>query len=127
MGAHVSRSARRQRCPDLDELVLACDVAVLDYSSLRFDWALTGKPVLFHVPDLEAWHEHRETAFAWDETAPGPWLRTVDEVVEQLRDPGRVATAYADATAAFNARFNSLNDGSATERALAPFVDYFAG
>jgi len=28
---------------------LPADVAILDYSSLRFEWALTGKPVLFFV------------------------------------------------------------------------------
>ncbi len=32
----------------------------------------------------------------------------------QLREPARVAAAYADATAVFNARFNALNDGGAT-------------
>ena len=104
------------------ELVLAADVAVLDYSALRFDWALTGKPMVFHVPDLEPWHEFRETAFAWDETAPGPWTRSLDDLVEQLREPARVAAAYADAIAAFNQRFNALNDGAATARALQGFV-----
>ena len=28
------------------------DVAVLDYSSLRFDWLITEKPVLFFVPAM---------------------------------------------------------------------------
>ncbi len=107
---------------ELAELVLAADVAVLDYSALRFDWALTGKPMVFHVPDLEPWHEFRETAFAWDETAPGPWTRSLDDLVEQLREPARVAAAYADAIAAFNQRFNALNDGAATARALQGFV-----
>ena len=104
------------------DLVLAADVAVLDYSSLRFDWALTGKPMVFHVPDLEPWHEFRQTAFDWDETAPGPWTRTLDDLVEQLREPEQVAAAYADAVATFNTRFNALNDGGATARALQGFV-----
>ena len=104
------------------DLVLASDVAVLDYSSLRFDWALTRKPMVFHVPDLEPWHEFRQTAFDWDETAPGPWTRTLDDLVEQLREPEQVAAAYADAMATFNTRFNALNDGGATARTLQGFV-----
>src|SRR5262249_44745649 len=39
--------------PEINELVLASDVAVLDYSSLRFDYAQTGRPMVFLVSDLE--------------------------------------------------------------------------
>jgi CDP-glycerol glycerophosphotransferase (TagB/SpsB family) len=107
---------------DLTDLLLAADVAVLDYSGLRFDRALTGRPMVFHVPDLEPWHEFRRTAFAWEDTAPGPWTRTLDELVEQVQQPARLTTAYAEAVAAFNERFNGLNDGGATARALQRFL-----
>ena len=40
--------------PEVNDLVLASDVAVLDYSSLRFDYAQTGKPMVFLVPDLDS-------------------------------------------------------------------------
>jgi CDP-glycerol glycerophosphotransferase (TagB/SpsB family) len=33
--------------PEINDLLLAADVAVLDYSSVRFDWLITGKPVVF--------------------------------------------------------------------------------
>ena len=39
--------------PEINDLILAADVAVLDYSSLRFDFGLTGKPMIFLVPDLD--------------------------------------------------------------------------
>ena len=42
--------------PEINDLVLASDVAVLDYSSLRFDYALTGRPMVFLVPDLDGLH-----------------------------------------------------------------------
>ncbi len=59
--------------PDINDLCLASDVAVLDYSSLRFDYALTGKPMLFMVPDLKLWSESsRGTLFDYPPTAPGP-------------------------------------------------------
>ncbi len=107
--------------PDPADLVVAADAAILDHSPLRFDWALTGRPALFYVPDLEAWARFREPLLPWEETAPGPWLRTVPEVLDQLRDLDRVSAAYAGAVARFNERFNALNDGAATARALAPF------
>lgn len=105
--------------PDPTELLLGADVAVLDYSPLRFDRALTGRPMLFHVPDLEAWHEHRPTAYPWAETAPAPCLRTFDDLVDHLRSP---VAPDAGALATFNARFNALSDGHVSERVLAALL-----
>ena len=61
--------------PDINELTLAADVAVLDYSSLRFDWAITGKPMVFFVPDLEDYFALRRPLFPYEGTAPGPWTQ----------------------------------------------------
>ena len=70
------------RYPEINDLILAADVAVLDYSSLRFDWLLTGKPLLFFVPDLEDYLAQRTALFDFGPTAPGPLLRTTDEVID---------------------------------------------
>ncbi|MGZ4639924.1 MAG: bifunctional glycosyltransferase/CDP-glycerol:glycerophosphate glycerophosphotransferase, partial [Actinomycetes bacterium] len=102
--------------PDINALTLAADVAVLDYSSLRFDWALTGKPMVFFVPDLEAYFGLRAPLFPFEESAPGPWARTTGEVADLLADPRALSHRYAADLAAFNQRFNELNDGHATER-----------
>jgi CDP-glycerol glycerophosphotransferase (TagB/SpsB family)/glycosyltransferase involved in cell wall biosynthesis len=109
--------------PDINELTLAADVAVLDYSSLRFDWAITGKPMVFFVPDLDSYFGLRAPLFPFEESAPGPWARTTSEVADQLADLDRLRATYGDQVAAFNARFNALNDGHATERVLATFLD----
>ena len=45
--------------PDVNDLILASDAAVLDYSSLRFDYGITGKPMIFLVPDLERYDRGR--------------------------------------------------------------------
>jgi len=109
--------------PDINELTLAADVAVLDYSSLRFDWAITGKPMVFFVPDLDSYFGLRTPLFPFEESAPGPWARTTSEVADHLADIERLRTTYGDQVAAFNARFNALNDGHATERVVATFLD----
>jgi CDP-glycerol glycerophosphotransferase len=109
--------------PDINALTLAADVAVLDYSSLRFDWALTGKPMVFFVPDLESYFGLRAPLFPFEESAPGPWARTTGEVADLLADPRALSHRYAADLAAFNQRFNELNDGHATERVLATFLD----
>src|SRR5690606_29230843 len=38
---------------DMSRLMLAADALVTDYSSVMFDFTITGKPLYFLVPDLE--------------------------------------------------------------------------
>jgi CDP-glycerol glycerophosphotransferase len=109
--------------PDINELTLAADAAVLDYSSLRFDWAITGKPMVFFVPDVESYFGLRKPLFPFEESAPGPWARTTAEVASHLTALDGLRTRYDAEIAAFNERFNALNDGHATERVLETFLD----
>jgi CDP-glycerol glycerophosphotransferase len=107
--------------PEINDLTLAADAAVLDYSSLRFDWAITGKPMVFFVPDLDDYFALREPLFPFEGTAPGPWVTTTAEVAAALADLDTVRSRYAGEVAAFNARFNALNDGHASERVYDAF------
>lgn len=109
--------------PEINDLILAADAAILDYSSLRFDWMLTGKPVLFFVPDLANYLSARTVLFEYGPTAPGPMLTTTEEVVEALLDLSSITTEYAAAREAFNLEFQTLHDGHATQRV----VDRFFG
>ena len=103
--------------PDVADLCLASDAAILDYSSLRFDYALTGKPMIFIVPDLEQYQEtSRGAIFAYEPTAPGPLVRTTDEVVAAAEDLPAVRRDYAEAYQTFRADSWSLEDGHAAER-----------
>lgn len=108
--------------PDINHLIAASDAAVLDYSSLRFDFALTGRPMVFLVPDLESYGS-RVRGFLWDyrETAPGPLVSTTADVVSVLRDLDRLAASSAEEIAAFNARYNRMHDGHAAQRVVAEF------
>ena len=54
-GARSSRVVDVTDYPHINELILASDAAVLDYSSLRFDFALTQRPMIFLVPDLDTY------------------------------------------------------------------------
>jgi CDP-glycerol glycerophosphotransferase len=105
--------------PDVTELYLAADVLVTDYSSTMFDFAVTGKPILFHVPDLEDYGSRlRGFYFPLEPIAPGPLLETTEELVGALRDLDAVTAAHAERYAAFRRRFTHLEDGRATRRVL---------
>ena len=58
--------------PEVSDLYLAADAAIVDYSSLRFDFGVTGKPMVFLVPDLQRYQETRGWLFDFEPTAPGP-------------------------------------------------------
>ena len=45
------------RYPNIEELMMAADVLVSDYSSIFLDFALTGKPAVVYVPDLEHYRD----------------------------------------------------------------------
>ena len=106
--------------PDAHELYLAADVMITDYSSVMFDFAVTGKPLLFYTYDLEAYRDSiRGFYFDLEPIAPGPMLQTQPELVAALRDLPTVTQAFADAYADFRATYCNLEDGHATER-LAP-------
>ncbi|MDR1768731.1 MAG: CDP-glycerol glycerophosphotransferase family protein [Propionibacteriaceae bacterium] len=103
--------------PEITELCLASDAAVLDYSSLRFDYAQTGKPMVFLVPDLANYvGEMRGALIPYEPTAPGPLVNTWPEAFAQLSDLGRLRADYADARARFRRDYTPLEDGRAAAR-----------
>ena len=109
--------------PDINELVVAADAAILDYSSLRFEWALTGKPAVFFVPDIDTYFAKRPPLFGFAESAPGPLLSTTDDVAARLADLPALAEQTRERISAFNTTYNQLHDGQATQRVLEQFFD----
>ncbi len=108
--------------PEINDLILASDAAVLDYSSLRFDFALTRRPMLFLVPDLGAYSgDVRGFLYPYEESAPGPLCSDAGEVIELLRDLDGVHARYAEEYQRFHERFNYLQDGQAAARVVRRF------
>ena len=104
---------------DIRELYLAADVLVTDYSSSMFDFAVTGKPMVFFTYDLAEYRDVlRGFYFDFEREAPGPLASTTEEVGDALADLDGIAASYADRYAAFAERFCPLDDGRAAERVI---------
>lgn len=104
---------------DINELYLAADVLITDYSSAMFDFAVTGKPMLFYTYDLEHYRDKlRGLYFDLEGEAPGPLCRTTEQLAEALNDLPATVERYRAAYDAFTNRFCYLEDGHATERAV---------
>ncbi|WP_405375614.1 MULTISPECIES: CDP-glycerol glycerophosphotransferase family protein [unclassified Microbacterium] len=109
--------------PDIADLLLVADAVVTDYSSVMFDFTVTGRPLYFLVPDLEHYRgELRGFYFDLVERAPGPLVSTQEELTEAILDPG-TAARFAERYDAWRARFNARDDGHAAERVVARIFD----
>jgi CDP-glycerol glycerophosphotransferase len=108
--------------PDVSDLYLAADVMVTDYSSTMFDFAVTGKPLLFYTYDLAHYRDAlRGFYFDFHMHAPGPLLNTSTDVVDALGDLDSVRHAYAPAYDRFREKYCHLEDGHATDRVIARY------
>ena len=105
--------------PEVAELYLAADAMVTDYSSTMFDFAVTGKPMVFFTYDL-ADYQNRQRGFYFDfaPDAPGPLVGTNAELIEAIRDVEALPDRYAGPYARFRERFCHLDDGRATARVV---------
>ncbi|MEV5500131.1 CDP-glycerol glycerophosphotransferase family protein [Nonomuraea fuscirosea] len=104
--------------PDIADLLLVADVLVTDYSSVMFDFAATGKPIVLYGYDLAKYSSKRGLYIDLPEQAPGPLLSTSADVVDALRSIDEVAAAHADRYDAFRATFAPRDDGKATARVV---------
>lgn len=111
---------------DATDLCVIADVLVTDYSSIFFDFATTGRPILFYCYDMERYaKEVRGFYLDMEQDLPGPIARSNEELIELLSDLPTVQAAHAERYAAFRKRFCALNDGRAAERVVAAFFGPF--
>lgn len=99
--------------PDIQELMIAVDLGITDYSSWIYDYVLTNKPGLLFVPDLDSYNQSRGFYYPIEET-PFPICRTNDELVAEILkfDMQRQKLAID----AFLKKRGCVDDGNASNR-----------
>ncbi|MFF6999393.1 CDP-glycerol glycerophosphotransferase family protein [Streptomyces sp. NPDC008313] len=107
---------------DMTPLLALADGLITDYSSVMFDYALLDRPLFFLVHDYEEYVvEGRGTYFDLLDRAPGPVLRTEDELHAALGSLDEQRVKYAAARERFVADFGEYDRG----RAAADVVEQF--
>jgi CDP-glycerol glycerophosphotransferase len=124
MGATVGMKGRDDRVqdvsdyPSVEDLYLAADVLIADYSSAMFDYAVLDRPVVIYAPDWDAYRVQRGVNFDLMAMPPGAVARTMEELCGVFAS-GRYRSADAEvARAQFRARFCAWDDGNAAERVV---------
>jgi len=70
--------------PDTNDLLIASDVLIGDYSAINYDFCLTGKPVFRFATDLKEYLSDRDLYFSFNEY-PFPAAKNNDELVEIIQ------------------------------------------
>lgn len=96
---------------ELNELLMAADVLVTDYSSAIFEYSLLRRPIVFFCPDLEEYTAARDFYYPFEAYVTGPLVREGENLAAAIRS----AAVGADADA-FRERFMSACDGRSSER-----------
>lgn len=113
------RTALVDEYDDPQELCLAADLLITDYSSICFDFANTRKPMMFYCPDLEEYASAKR-GFYFDpkEKFPGPFVVTSKEVADYLERADDLVDVYRDKYEAFIQEFCAWEDGKASCRVI---------
>ena len=104
---------------DISDLYLISDVLITDYSSVFFDYANLRKPILFFTYDLEKYRDElRGFYFNFEEQAPGPLLKSTNDIITYLELIQNGDYQLSPDFEAFYNKFCYLEDGKASERVV---------
>lgn len=107
---------------DISDLYLISDVLMTDYSSVMFDFANTGKPLLFFTYDLEEYkNDIRGFYMDFENEAPGPFVFNTDDIIQVLHKLPAIEENYAQKYQLFKEKFCGLEDGNAANRIVNKF------
>ena len=122
---HYSKLTREQKASgryiprqfNANRLLAAVDILISDYSSIFFDFLVTDRPVLFHVPDLAQYSADRGIYFAPDEL-PGPVTAEAADLAGWINDLPATIAMHADRYARLKALSCADEDGQASRRVI---------
>jgi CDP-ribitol ribitolphosphotransferase len=100
----------------IEDLIIASDMLITDYSSIVFEYSLFEKPMVFFAFDLEDYEKQRGFYYPVREMMPGPICHSTHDVAREIR---RMETGFDWLRVReFKYRFMGGCDGHATERIL---------
>ncbi|MGP4001854.1 bifunctional glycosyltransferase/CDP-glycerol:glycerophosphate glycerophosphotransferase, partial [Streptomyces sp. 8N706] len=110
------------RHPVVEELCLAADALITDYSSIMFDYACLDRPIITYADDWDVYVKSRGVTFDLLSGRPGETPGAVaadeDELIEVFRGGAWDGEPAAALRTAFRERFCQYDDGHAAERVV---------
>lgn len=107
------------RIPDINELFLASDMLVTDYSSSFFDYSVLERPIIFFAYDLENYRDNlRGFYLDYERDLPGPIATTPGALFDEIEKATSVTQADRERLRSFATKYAPYDDGHAAERVI---------
>lgn len=71
--------------PNINHLLVGADILITDYSSIPFEYALLGKPIIFYLYDFEEYQKNRGLFINDLNDYPGLIAKTTDDIVHYIK------------------------------------------
>ena len=107
---------------DIQELLYISDVVISDYSSLVFDYLVTGRPCFLYTPDLDEYLEKERNLYFRLEELPFPVIINNDAMEQVFAAFNE--NDYRVKTALFLQRIRSYETGHACENVYQAIVNH---
>lgn len=105
--------------PDIQELFLASDMLITDYSSSFFDYAILDRPVLFFAYDLLNYRDSlRGFYLDYEKDLPGPIFENSETLFTEIRYRAENPQKSGNIPSDFIERYTALEDGFASARVV---------
>ena len=72
--------------PAVNDLMIASDMLITDYSAIAFDYSILCKPIFCYAYDYDTYLADRGTYFVIDEKYPNKSCRTEDELFSRIKN-----------------------------------------
>jgi CDP-glycerol glycerophosphotransferase len=109
--------------PNTTDLLLIADIMITDYSSVMFDYAVTGRPMIFFTPDMDQYRDQlRGVYLDLEKVGPGPVVSTQADVLTAIREIDQIAATFAARYAQWQADYTPWDDGGSSERVLVRYL-----
>ncbi|MFD0055400.1 CDP-glycerol glycerophosphotransferase family protein [Streptomyces sp. NPDC127168] len=121
---HIAELRRTGRIVDVsghgrvEDLYLAADALITDYSSAMFDYAVLDRPIISYVPDWDVYSAVRGTYFDLLQEPPGAVATTQTELLRLLASGEYDSPETTERRDVFRRRFCEFDDGHAAERVV---------
>ncbi|MEU8972945.1 bifunctional glycosyltransferase family 2 protein/CDP-glycerol:glycerophosphate glycerophosphotransferase [Streptomyces monashensis] len=104
--------------PSIEDLCIAADVLITDYSSVMFDYAALDRPIVIYAPDWETYRHARGVYLDLLTEAPGAVAITQEQLAKIFLSGEYAGPHVTEQRSGFRARFCPYDDGHAAERVV---------
>lgn len=116
----ISSEELTQKNIDLNQLLSLVDILITDYSSIYLDYLILNKPLIFLVPDVDAYSTSRGgfTLEPFDFWTPGDKVNSQKSLLDSINKILSNRDEYIDRRSQVNSIINKYNDANNSQRVV---------